>query len=198
MDAPALRLEPWTDADLGLLRLINTPEMRRHVGGPESEERMLVRHRRYLDFVPAGIGCMYRVVLETDGPETGRVGSGGAGPDGVGSGGVGSGGVDVGSVGYAERAWQGGTVYEMGWNVLAPYRGRGIAATAARAAVEAAARTARHRHLHAFPSVDHPASNAVCRKAGFTLVGETDFEFPPGRWMRSNDWRVDLSALRGA
>ncbi|WP_328957318.1 GNAT family N-acetyltransferase [Kitasatospora purpeofusca] len=181
MDTPALRLEPWTDADLGLLRLINTPEMRRHVGGPESEERMLVRHRRYLDFVPAGIGCMYRVVLETE-----------DGPEGV------SQAVDVGSVGYAERAWQGGTVYEMGWNVLAPYRGRGIAATAARAAVEAAARTARHRHLHAFPSVDHPASNAVCRKAGFTLVGETDFEFPPGRWMRSNDWRVDLGALRGA
>ncbi|MEK2488964.1 GNAT family N-acetyltransferase [Kitasatospora purpeofusca] len=181
MDAPALRLEPWTDADLGLLRLINTPEMRRHVGGPESEERMLARHRRYLDFVPAGTGCMYRVVLETE-----------DGPEGV------SRAVDVGSVGYAERAWQGRTVYEMGWNVLAPHRGRGIAAAAARAAVEAAARTARHRHLHAFPSVDHPASNAVCRRAGFTLVGETDFEFPPGRRMRSNDWRVDLGALTDA
>ncbi|MFJ4090555.1 GNAT family N-acetyltransferase [Kitasatospora sp. NPDC089913] len=176
MDTPALRLEAWTDSDLALLRLINTPEMRRHVGGPESEERMLVRHRRYLDFVPSGTGCMYRVVLETEEvPE----------------------GVSVGSVGYAERAWQGGTVYEMGWNVLPPHRGRGIAAAAARAAVSAAARTARHRHLHAFPSVDHPASNAVCRRAGFTLVGETDFEFPPGRWMRSNDWRVDLAAVAG-
>ncbi|MFC5661887.1 GNAT family N-acetyltransferase [Kitasatospora misakiensis] len=173
MDASALRLEPWTDADLALLRLINTPEMRKHVGGPESEERMLVRHRRYLDFVPSGIGCMYRVVLAAEG-------------------------VAVGSVGYAERSWQGGTVYEMGWNVLPPHQGRGIAAVAARAAVEAAARTARHRHLHAFPSVDHPASNAVCRRAGFTLVGETDFEFPPGRWMRSNDWRVDLRALPAA
>ncbi|MFJ8429885.1 GNAT family N-acetyltransferase [Kitasatospora sp. NPDC094019] len=182
MDTPALRLEPWTDADLALLRLINTPEMRRHVGGPESEERMLVRHRRYLDFVPSGVGCMYRVVLESVVPE---------------SDGSATGGTDVGSVGYAERAWRGGTVYEMGWNVLAPYRGRGIAAAAARAAVEAAARTARHRHLHAFPSVDHPASNAVCRRAGFTLVGETDFEFPPGRWMRSNDWRVDLAAVAG-
>ncbi|WP_327676195.1 GNAT family N-acetyltransferase [Kitasatospora sp. NBC_00458] len=172
MDPALLRLEPWTDADLGLLRRINTPRMRAHVGGPESEEQMLARHRRYLDFVPSGTGCMYRVVLEPEG-------------------------VDVGSVGYAERSWQGATVYEMGWNVLPPHQGRGIAAVAARAAVDAAARTARHPFLHAFPSVGHPASNAVCRRAGFTLVGETDFEFPPGRWMRSNDWRVELATAGG-
>ncbi|MFD5915679.1 GNAT family N-acetyltransferase [Kitasatospora sp. NPDC058201] len=169
MDPSLLRLEPWTDVDLGLLRRINTPDMRAHVGGPESEERMLVRHRRYLDLVPSGIGCMYRIVLE---PEDEAVGS----------------------VGYAERDWQGATVYEMGWNVLPGHQGRGIAAAAARAAVRAAARTARHPWLHAFPSVGHPASNAVCRKAGFTLLGETDFEFPPGRRMRSNDWRVALTA----
>ncbi|MER6363335.1 GNAT family N-acetyltransferase [Kitasatospora sp. NPDC001527] len=170
MDPALIRLEAWTDADLALLRLVNTPQMRRHVGGPESEERTLLRHRRYLDFVPSGTGRMYRVVLEPAG-------------------------VAVGTVGYAEREWRGGTVYEMGWNVLPPYQGRGIAAAAARAAVGAAARTARHRYLHAFPSVGNPASNAVCRRAGFTLLGETDFEFPPGRPMRSNDWRVDLRAL---
>ncbi|MFB7470907.1 GNAT family N-acetyltransferase [Kitasatospora sp. NPDC056184] len=170
MDPALLRLEPWTDADLALLRLVNTPEMRAHVGGPEDEARTLVRHRRYLDFVPSGLGCMYRVVLEPEG-------------------------VAVGTVGYAERGWRGGTVYEMGWNVLPPYQGRGIAAVAARAAVGAAARTGRHRYLHAFPSVGNPASNAVCRRAGFILLGETDFEFPPGRWMRSHDWRVDLRTL---
>ena len=64
--------------------------------------------------------------------------------------------------------------------------------TATRAAVAAARREAAHRFLHAFPSVDNPASNAVCAKAGFTLLGETEFEFPPGRFMRSNNWRVDL------
>ncbi|MFD0275408.1 GNAT family N-acetyltransferase [Kitasatospora sp. NPDC127111] len=167
MDAVRIHLEPWTDADLALLRRVNTPEMKKHVGGPETEEQLLVRHARYLDFVPSGLGCMFRIVL-----------AGEAEP--------------VGTVGYAARGWRGGTVYEMGWNVLPPHQGRGIAARATRAAVAAARTGARHRYLHAFPSVDNPASNAVCRKAGFTLLGETDFEFPPGRPMRSNNWRVNL------
>ncbi|WP_406087002.1 hypothetical protein [Kitasatospora purpeofusca] len=49
-----------------------------------------------------------------------------------------------------------------------------------------------HRHLHAFPRVDHPASNAVCRAAGFELLGPQDFEYSPGHPIRSNDWRLDL------
>ncbi|WP_031078361.1 GNAT family N-acetyltransferase [Streptomyces sp. NRRL WC-3742] len=164
-----ITIEPWTDSDLPLLRRINTPGVKVHVGGPETEEQLLVRHARYLDFVPSGIGCMYRIVLLP-------------------------GGEPVGSVGYGTRTWQGGTVHEMGWNVLPEYQGLGIAVAATRLAVDAARREARHRYLHAFPSVDNPASNAVCAKAGFTLLGETEFEFPPGRFMRSHDWRVDLRA----
>ncbi|MFE2726791.1 GNAT family N-acetyltransferase [Kitasatospora sp. NPDC059327] len=171
-DAVRLRIEPWTDADLALLRRVNTPEMKRHVGGPEDERELLARHHRYLDFVPSGLGRMYRVVLLP-------------------------GGEPVGTVGYGTRTWRGRTVHEMGWNVLPPHQGRGIAVAAARAAVAEARVRARHRYLHAFPDVDHPASNAVCRGAGFTLLGETDFEFPPGRPMRSNDWRLDLRADAG-
>ncbi|MFD9596288.1 GNAT family N-acetyltransferase [Kitasatospora sp. NPDC059973] len=167
--AARIRIEPWTDADLALLRQVNTPAMKRHVGGPETERQLLHRHRRYLDFVPSGVGCMYRIVLLP-------------------------GGEPVGTVGYGTRTWQGATVHEMGWNVLPAHQGRGIAVAASRAAVAAARREARHPHLHAFPDVANPASNAVCRKAGFTLLGETAFEFPPGRPMRSNDWRVDLRA----
>ncbi|MEV8099964.1 GNAT family N-acetyltransferase [Kitasatospora sp. NPDC085879] len=169
MERARIRIEPWMDADLDLLRRVNTPAMKKHVGGPETEERLLLRHRRYLDFVPAGLGCMYRVVLLPEGEP-------------------------VGTVGYGTRTWQGQTVYEMGWNILPPYQGRGLAVAAARAAVAAARTDGRRRHLHAFPSVGNPASNAVCRRAGFTLLGETDFEFPPGTWMRSHDWRVDLTA----
>jgi RimJ/RimL family protein N-acetyltransferase len=44
----------------------------------------------------------------------------------------------------------------------------------------------------ALTSVDHPASNAICRKAGFTLVGPYDFEFPKGSFMHCNDWRYEL------
>jgi hypothetical protein len=42
--------------------------------------------------------------------------------------------------------------------------------------------------------VDHAASNAVCRKAGFTLLGACDFEYPKGTFIQSNDWVVELAA----
>jgi RimJ/RimL family protein N-acetyltransferase len=41
--------------------------------------------------------------------------------------------------------------------------------------------------------VENLASNAICRKLGFTLVEEAEFEYPPGNFMRCNDWRLDLS-----
>jgi RimJ/RimL family protein N-acetyltransferase len=46
--------------------------------------------------------------------------------------------------------------------------------------------------VHAFPRVDNPASNAVCRKAGFRLLGEADFEVANGRVLHTNDWVADL------
>lgn len=36
-------------------------------------------------------------------------------------------------------------------------------------------------------------ANAVCRKAGFTLIEAVDSEYPKGHWMRCNDWRLDLA-----
>jgi hypothetical protein len=56
----------------------------------------------------------------------------------------------------------------------------------------------KHRFLHAFPSVDNAPSNAICRKLGFTLVEECEFEYPPGSFMRCNDWRLDLFANAAA
>jgi RimJ/RimL family protein N-acetyltransferase len=67
-----------------------------------------------------------------------------------------------------------------------------VAVAAAMACARLAAQQRRHRWLHAFPSVDHPASNAVCRRAGFTLLGPVDFEYPKGHWHPSNDWRLPL------
>jgi len=161
-----IRLEAWTDADLSLLRQKNTPGMREHLGGPETEERLLERHRRYLQVEDPGVGQMFAVVL----------GDGGR----------------AGTIGYWERTWRGELVYETGWGVLLAFQGRGIATAAAKAVTERARVQRRHRYLHAFPAVDHPASNAICRKAGFVLLGETNFEYPPGTIMRSNDWRLEL------
>ncbi|WP_078889631.1 GNAT family N-acetyltransferase [Streptomyces sp. NRRL S-1813] len=165
-----VRIEPWTAADLDLLRRTNAPEMTAHLGGPETEEQLLARHTRYLDL--RGAGQMFRIVLDPEGTVAG-------------------------SIGFWEREQQGGTVYETGWGVLPEFQGRGIAVAAAREVIAAAGAEGRHRSLHAFPSVEHAASNAVCRKAGFALVGERAFEYPKGHMMRSNEWRLDLSAAAG-
>ncbi|HEY5836125.1 GNAT family N-acetyltransferase [Streptomyces sp.] len=164
-----VRLRPWSPADLWLLRRTNAPEMTEHLGGPETEGQLAVRHDRYLR-IDGEAGRMYAVVLEP-------------------------GGEVVGSIGFWAQTWQGEEVYETGWGVLPEFQGRGIAAEAARAVMAAARLHGNRRHLHAFPSVDHAASNAVCRKAGFTLLGEADFEYPRGNPVRSNDWVVDLDAL---
>jgi RimJ/RimL family protein N-acetyltransferase len=163
-DVEKVRLEPWGEADFWLLRRTNSPEMTAHLGGPESEEKLAARHRRYREVKPGG---MYRVVLADSG-ET------------------------VGSIGFWAREWQGGAVWETGWGVLPEFQGRGLAAAAARGVVEVARGAGDRRYLHAFPSVDHAASNSVCRRAGFTLLGSVDFEYPKGHWIASNDWRMDL------
>jgi RimJ/RimL family protein N-acetyltransferase len=164
---PPIRLQPWADADLGLLRRLNTPEVWAHLGGPETDDKVLERHRRYLDVGAAGSGRMFTIVLP---PER----------------------VTVGTIGYWEREWQGALVYETGWNILPEFQGRGIATAAARAIVDAAGAERRHQWLHAYPPVGNLASNAICRKAGFSFMAEHEFEFPKGSFMRCNDWRHAL------
>ncbi|MBY8872354.1 GNAT family N-acetyltransferase [Micromonospora sp. PLK6-60] len=159
-----LRITPWGEDDLELLRRLNQPAVRAHTGGPETDEQVIARHGRYTRGIEDG--QMFAIVL----------------PDGV----------RAGSVGYWPRVWRDEPVYEMGWAVLPEFQGRGIATAAVRAAVEAARARGDRRWAHAYPSVDNPPSNAVCRKAGFELLGPVDFEYPPGRLMRSNDWRLDL------
>ncbi|WP_367044124.1 GNAT family N-acetyltransferase [Streptomyces sp. Je 1-332] len=156
-------LVPWSEGDFALLVACNSAGMTAHLGGPETREQLVSRHRRYLALER---GQMFRIALDGDA---------------------------VGSIGYWETSWQGESVWETGWGVLPGFQGRGIAATAARLVVEEARATGRHARLHAFPAVDHAASNGVCRKAGFTMRGEHDFEYPKGHWMRCNDWSVDLS-----
>jgi len=85
-------------------------------------------------------------------------------------------------------------MYEMGWSVLPAYQGRGLATEAGEIALAQARLERRHQFMHAFPAVDNPASNAICRKLGFSLIEECEFEYPPGHPMIVNDWRLDLFA----
>jgi hypothetical protein len=50
-------------------------------------------------------------------------------------------------------------------------------------------------HLGWPESPQNAPSNAICRKLGFTLLEELEFEYPPGSFMRCNDWRLNLQAL---
>lgn len=192
--APSVRLEPWAETDLGLLRAMNAPELMSHLGGPETEEQLRLRHQRYVALSNAGQdkGRMFRIVLLPDtGGEREAAGPGEArGPAGAVSGLA----ATVGTIGFWENVWQGHQIYESGWGLLAAFQGRGIAAAAAAAVIECARVQHTHRYLHAFPSVDNPPSNAVCRRAGYTLQGICAFEYPPGNVLTCNDWRVDLTA----
>jgi RimJ/RimL family protein N-acetyltransferase len=102
----------------------------------------------------------------------------------------------VGSVGFWDKTWRDMVVYEAGWMILPKYAGRGLGTEAAIAVISLARQERKHRFLHAFPNVENAASNAVCRKAGFTNLGEYTFEYPKGHFMRCNDWRIDLLATQ--
>ncbi|MFD7627705.1 GNAT family N-acetyltransferase [Streptomyces sp. NPDC059851] len=164
-----VRLEPWSEGDAALLRALNAPELMEYLGGPETEEQLDRRHRRYTDLSAdrTGKGRMFRIVLL---PEE----------------------AVAGSIGFWGTTWNGEPVYETGWTVLPGFQGRGVATAATQVVAQEARAAGLHRYLHAFPSTDNAASNAVCRKAGFELLAERDVEYPPGRPIRCNDWRLDL------
>lgn len=158
-----IALEPWSGRGYAVLLGLNTPEQTAFLGGPESEEKLRSRHARYLD--SKGDGQMFLVLAD---------------------------GEAVGSVGYWTREWQGREVYETGYGIVAEHHGRGLASAALRLCAAQAAREGGYDWLHAFPKAAHAASNAVCRKARFELMGECDFEYPPGHPIRCNDWRLQL------
>jgi hypothetical protein len=59
--------------------------------------------------------------------------------------------------------------------------------------IEHCRRDERFEELHAWPATTNGGSNALCRAAGFQLLGETDVEYA-GRALRANHWAL---ALRG-
>jgi RimJ/RimL family protein N-acetyltransferase len=162
---PRVTIRPWAAADGPVLhRLLGEADLTTHIGGPETSEQIDARHARYLSEPP---GRLFAITVEEDGAA-------------------------VGWVGYWATEWDGETVWEMGWHVLPEFQGRGIATTATVLALQRAAAEELHQAVHAFPAVGNRGSNAVCRRAGFVLRGETDVEYPKGHVMRANDWCAAL------
>ncbi len=155
--------------DLPLLEgLLGDPRMMEYLGGPESPEQLRDRHERYLALEDGK--CL---VIEA-GPAATRVGW----------------------IGYWDLEWQGQRVWEMGWSVLVEYQGRGLGTAAIAGCLARIRAGADRRPIHAFPRTDNIASNRICEKSGFRLIGEVDLEYPKGHPIRCNDWVVDGDETR--
>lgn len=162
---PSLALRLWSESDLPLLHGANTPEMTAHLNGPETDEQIAERHARYLRLIGTGEARMF-VILADD--------------------------AAVGSIGHWKTRWREEDAIETGWFVLPEAQGRGIAAGALALLIDDARVHAEgRRSLVAFPETTNPASNALCRRAGFQLVGTTTADFR-GAQLTMNEWVLDL------
>ena len=164
-------LVPWSDTDLPVLERSNTDEMKRFLGGPESSEKLAVRHARYLRGWQTDDAFMFKITTP-DAPQ------------------------GVGALGYWPTKWQDHAVYEAGWSVETAHQGRGIASAAVRACLEHAARHGVLPVLYAFPRTDNVGSNLLCERLGFSLEGEHGREYPKGNPIRVNAWSYQLREVR--
>lgn len=164
-------LRLYGEDDFEILRAtLGVAEMTAYLGGPESEEKLRSRHARYVALPNTGHDAMF-VIL--------------AGPQQQ----------PAGTVGYWEHEYQGQPAWETGWAVLPGWQGQGIATRATLAAAALAHAQQRHRYVFAYPTVENLPSKAVCRKAGFELLGTSAYEYPKGNPITSNVWRLDLNTL---
>lgn len=169
---PDVGLRPWQADDLGLMeRLLGNPTMTEHLGGPETPEHLRDRFAQYLELQPSQ-GRMYVVT-------------------------VGSEREPAGSVGYWWHEASDEPSLETGWSVLPEFQRRGVATRAMELCLKVVADQTIQPAIHAYPTVDNAASNALCRRLGFRLLGEIPFEYPKGHPIVCNDWSFDLDGIRG-
>ena len=167
MNAPTLRLEPMTEEDGRLrVRMETDDEVMRHLGGARPEADILRAHRSSLEEWRRGECWPLKVIRDGEAEPVAMV-----------------------TIFPSEH--DGERFYEIGWMTVPELQGRGIASEAVRMVLERARREQRFGVLHAYPPVTNPASNRLCEKHGFTLLGECDVEFS-GRLLRCNHWRLAL------
>jgi RimJ/RimL family protein N-acetyltransferase len=156
-----VELQAYTDADLALTEALETdPEVMRELGGPIERNKLPGIHRRRL-----ADPWWFKIVVETDGPA-------------------------VGTIGVWETRHGGEMLHETGWMVLPAHQGRGIASAALTLLIARVRAEPRFPSIHAFPPVTNAPSNALCRKSGFTCLGQTDFVYS-GRTLRCNHWALE-------
>ncbi len=161
-------LERWGPDDLAVLERANTPEMTRFLGGPETEAGIAERHADYLASWDSGEMRMFRVDVD---------------------------GVAAGYAGWWEEEHEGMPVYEIGCVIEPRWQGRGIASIALGEVVRQAATTGDRHLIVGYANVENVASNALCERVGFSLVGTGAFpsEDDEAVTMTVNIWMIDTS-----
>lgn len=162
-----ITLSRWSADDFGMLERANTPGMTAHLGGPETAEQLRERQARYLRLNASGEACMMRIDVD---------------------------GTPAGGIGYWLSEHDGVPAFEAGWHVEPPWQGKGVAREALRQLIRLVADDGRRALLVACPGVDNPASNGLCRGAGFELQGSATAPWRGGE-LTFNIWVLDLSPL---
>lgn len=161
--APEVELVPVTEADEWLTVALETdPVVMAELGGAWTEAEASTTHARRLR-TTRETGSWWLKIVRADG-------------------------VAVGSLVLWDSEWQGHPVSEAGWMVLPEHQGNGYASQAVRLLIDrAAAADGRWGDIHASPGASNGPSNAICRKAGFELLGEGDADYG-GRVLHVNHW----------
>jgi RimJ/RimL family protein N-acetyltransferase len=160
-------LKRWAAEDYAVLDRANTAEMTRFLGGPESEEALAQRHSDYLSLWDSGAVRMFRVEVD---------------------------GVIAGYAGWWEEEHDGAPVYEIGCVIEPAWQGRGVASAALGEVVHLAATTGDRHLIVGYANAENAASNALCERVGFSLVGTGSFPSEDGGiGMPVNVWMIDTS-----
>jgi RimJ/RimL family protein N-acetyltransferase len=163
-----IRLRSWQEDDLSLLhRLVGDPAMMTHLGGPETQEKIESRHRRYLAADDSSTERVFAVIVDPEAKPAGWIG-------------------------YWASDASGAAAWETGWAVVPEWQGRGVATRGMQLALERATDERRFRNIYAYPAVTNGPSNRLAARLGFELLGTDDVEYPKGHWMTCNIWRRAL------
>ncbi len=163
-----MQLRNITNDDLRLFEQTHCdPVMMAELGGPLPKERMPEKVRTVAADVAAGVNWYFKIIPDVENGEA------------------------AGTVCVWEGELDGQKLNEIGWMVLPAFQGQGIATRAVRMVLERARTEDRWGVIHAFPGVSNGPSNAICRKCGFTNLGECEVDFAD-RVLRCNHWVIDV------
>ncbi len=163
----ALSLREYCSDDMWLTEALEgDPDVMRDLGGPTAHDRIEQIHRRRLASVMEKTVWYFTICPAPDGKPAG-------------------------TIGIWESEWQGLPINEMGWMLLPAFQGRGLVTAAGRLILSRAKAEEKWMEIHAFPSVNNAASNAICKKLGFSLLEEVRVAYngPP---QPSNHWKIEL------